>query len=262
MTPRSIALCSALVLVMGCESLPHDDFDAAQVLLARGDLLGTIQRLDRVPPADERYPESRTIAQAIERRVRSSHALLNRGMRLRAEWRDEEAARNFERALEIWPELEAASAMLAATRFRIETFALDDTEASVAEGEVVETAPLVEPAAPAGETIPMSEDGEDPVTVDLDEFPDVASRCAEIERMLDDGLLEAALDLAESGPRLPAGGCRDRLTGVLHQRALVHYGHGSLELALNDWVRLRRIDPDHALAHEFSAAARAELAQR
>lgn len=247
----------ALASLCGCASLPEDDFDAAGVLLERGDLLGTILRLDRVPPSDPRYPQSRTIANAIERRVRLSQGLLNRGLQLRAEWRDLEAVSNFEQALEIWPELDAASAMLEATRHRIGSLEAGDDNAT-AGGEVVHTSPVAE-ARPDAETIAVP----DPGASDANPaFGDDRTRMLEIDRLLDDGLLEGALQVAESGPSLAPSPLRGRLTEMLHQRALVHYGHGALDLALNDWVRLLRIDANHAQAKEFSAAARAELVLR
>ncbi len=265
MTRRAVlASLAGSLLIVGCQSLPEGDLAAAEVLLARGDLLGTIVRLDRVPPAHPDYPRSRALAHATERRVRLSQELVESGLSLRAEWRDREAVERFERALEIWPELDSARLLLDATRARVDALEkLPDVLLDVPSGDVVTThpvvtspeaaSPLMESAAPEGRP-PFSPSG-----VRNPDRSDSASRLAAIQEKLERGHLEPALVIAESGP-LDASPTLQRLVGMLHQRALMRYGHGALELALRDWARVLRLDAAHREAKEFAAAARAELA--
>lgn len=319
---RSTALLAGCALgFASCESLPQDDFKAAEITLHRGDLLSALFHLDCVPPTDPRYPESRAMAQAIERRIRLSHDLVDEGMQLRAEWRDREACTRFQQALEIWPELATARVVLEATRQRIDALekprdvpdspagsvvqsspvGLDGgataggDPATVAQGEGGQAAPITEPgtaaplssiatdpseaqpgtdgvATPVAAETPVAEGagepGADPSSSAQPAAPagetvvGVDNWTKEVERELSAGRLEQALQIAEAQTTpIPSSKLRESLVQMLHQRALLRYGHGALELALHDWVRLQRIDPNHVEAAEFAAAARAELAR-
>ena len=92
----------------------------------------------------------------------------------------------------------------------------------------------------------------------------VATGLAAVEMRLSRGDLELALvdllDLARRHPDDPR--VRTRLARVLHQRALVRYGHGSLDAAIRDWQRVVELEPGNACAVDLLATARAESARR
>ncbi len=116
-----LAWCTFLGLlgVWGCAAHNPDPFLEAELLAESGAFLGALALLDEVPPAHLRYAESRALAQALERRMRTSQELVLRGMAMRNEWRDQEALRHFQHALEIWPSVAGAEAFIQATNNRM-----------------------------------------------------------------------------------------------------------------------------------------------
>ena len=255
------------LLFAGCRVMPEDPFEAAQQDLKQGDLLDALLSLDQVPPNHPRYADARSVAQAVERRMRTAHKLLGRGMGLRAEWRDQEAIDMFEQALSVWGRVSSASELILATEHRMS--AMQPTESGEAgrEGiEVAETLPIGFPVQGPGQ-VQMSgpgagvSDALPAPSVEPGATPDITARLLVAMDLLDRGQLERALDLLEGlHAELPSQPVVVRsLVRVLNQRALLHYGQGDLELALSDWTRVLRLDGAHAQARGFLIAAQAEL---
>ena len=139
-----------LVLIgfVSCKSVPMDPFARAERAVEDGKLLVALEVLDLVPPANPNYPQARTLAQAVERRMRAGQEMLLRGLLLRTEWRDEEAIRYFEFANQIWPTILGAENLVRATRNRMKS--LDQVGPdSTQPGNVANT-------------LPVPEDGRDP----------------------------------------------------------------------------------------------------
>lgn len=245
--------------------MPVDPFVAAQRSLREGDLLDTLLSLDQVPPNHPRYADARSVAQAVERRMRTAHKLLGRGMVLRAEWRDQEAIDMFEQAISVWGRVSSARELILATEHRLSAMQPTGSIAAGGEGiEVIETLPIGFPV-PGPAQVPdangrepgeMSEQGVEPGAT-----PDITARLSVAMDLLNRGRLERALDLLEGlYAELPNQPIVARsLVRVLNQRALLHYGQGDLELALSDWTRVLRLDGSYAQARGFLIAAQAEL---
>jgi len=254
-------------LFTACKVIPVDPFVAAQSSLKAGDLLGTLLYLDQVAPSHPRFTDARSIAQAVERRMRTAQKLLSQGMALRAEWRDEEAIAKFEQALSVWGRVSSARELILATEHRMS--ALQPSASGDAGGEdigVAETSPIGFPMTGAGKVGEQEAkagarvDPLEPITTP-GAPPDIAARLRVALDLLDRGQLERALDLLEgmhaelpNQPRVARS-----LVRVLNQRALLHYGQGDLELALSDWTRVLRLDAGHDQARGFLLAAQAEL---
>lgn len=271
-----------------CTSAPRDPFRDGERALLADDLAGALLAYDAVPVSHARYPEARAAAAGVERRMRRGHEVLLDGLLLRSEWRDREAITQLRRAREIWPGLPGIDALIAATEHRLELFdepASDAQASALMESTTTDTvpttvpvevgpAPLLETAAgaqmpavnqvgptSAPDIVPSATvtdesagaaHGDDPIAVGL----------IAVERRLGRGELELAvadlLDLAQQHPGEPR--IRVHLVRVLHQRALVRYGQGSLTSAIEDWQRVLELDPGHRLAHNLLRSARAEAA--
>jgi tetratricopeptide (TPR) repeat protein len=266
MRPACRALgCVVLAGLVGCATQSPDPFLAAEGLAASGAFLQALPLLDKVPPTHQHYGEARALAQALERRMRTSQELVLRGMAMRNEWRDKEALRHFEHALEIWPSVAGAETFIQATKNRMS--ALE---------EVRQTEQVVAP--PGGgdpgfgqlHTVPVGietlipgnkkPDPKQPETEDLR----VARQLRAVKGHLDRGEMEQAMDVLETlmldYPENQA--VASRFARVLHQRALVRYGSGFLEGAIEDWKRLLKMRPAHRQAAAFLKAAETELKLR
>jgi tetratricopeptide (TPR) repeat protein len=274
MTPRS-TLALAALLAAGCTSVPPDPYAAAAHAADGGDLFAALQWLDRVPMAHGRYPESRVLAAAIERRIRSSHELLVAGMAMRSQHRDDEAIRCFEQALQIWPGLRGAGELRHATQLRCENLARAPSPV-LADPVVAITQPVTEPggghgqddpapaAAPLVEPAPAAEAAPGEPERAARGAAAVAEEVARAERALERGEIEAALAgltaLARLAPKDPE--VVRVLARILRQRALLRYGQGQLEEAITDWDRVLELDRDDEPSRRFREAARVELAAR
>ena len=139
-----------LVLGAACQSVAPDPLARAERALAAGDLLTALTALDSVPVAHARYPQARTIAAQIERRLRKSHEQLLSGLLLRSEWRDAEALAAFELARQTWPALPAIDGLIVATRQRQRLFP---------EPAVASAVPPAVPPSSIAVTQPVEEDG-------------------------------------------------------------------------------------------------------
>ncbi len=160
----------AMLGLPGCRA-PARGLAAAERDLARGDLTAALLALDSVIPADPDYPRARSLAAAVERRMRSAQRFLGQGLALRAEWRDDEAMVAFQSSLEVWPGLDGVEELMAATRIRCSALgprdeASDVEPAQSAPGFVATTRPVDLPrrgAAPAVEieSLTAPHDGSD-----------------------------------------------------------------------------------------------------
>ncbi len=268
MTRFSFPLIMLPLLLPACVVMPADPFMAAQQSLKDGDLLDTLLYLDQVPPNHSRYADARSIAQAVERRMRTAHKLMGRGMALRAEWRDEEAIDLFEQSLSVWARVSGASEMILATEHRMSALQPADEEdyGSSEDIGIAGTMPIGFPVpgpnpepGPGAVIEPRVE--EPMLQSEAGTAPDVKARTRVALDLLQRGQLERALDLLEGlHAELPSHSeVAESLVRVLNQRALLHYGQGDLELALNDWTRVLRLDAKHEQARGFLIAAQAEL---
>ncbi len=272
-----------LATAVACKAVPQDPFVVGEAALLADDLAGALLAYDAVPVAHARYPEARAAAAGVERRMRRSHEILLEGLLLRSEWRDREALALLLRAREVWPRLPGIDALITATEHRLGLFAAAPAAVPVAVGgstgdpgaaddvrpsppggtvvqtlEVPETEPgaagtaLPEAAVAAADAAPAPASGDDAVAVCL----------VDIERRLGRGEFEAAvaqlLELAQRFPVEPR--VQVRLARLLHQRALIRYGQGAVDAAIEDWAEVLRIEPQHRLARSLLRAARAESA--
>lgn len=272
-----LSLTIAAGLWTGCASTPSDPYSGAEIAVLQGDLLKALTLYDAVPPGHPRYPEARTCAQAVERRMRKSQELMLEGLLLRTEWRDEEAILAFERARRIWPAVAGAEALIEATRGRLNALDLADRTASSQRSTALEpwtisTEPVI-PASPGGETSdpPGDPGGEVPDPgADSPETPakgprdEISRMLREVENRMSRGEWESSLaDLEVWIERYGEDArLKQRLARLLHQRALLRYGQGFLEAALADWHRVQKLDPEAKQVVQFMAAARAEMEMR
>jgi len=254
-----------VVGLFGCATHTSDPFLEAERLADGGAFMGALGLLDKVPPAHLRYAEARALAQALERRMRTSQELVLRGMAMRNEWRDQEALRHFQHALEIWPSVAGAAGFIQATKSRMR--ALEE----VRQGEhVLPTPGGGDPGYGQLHTVPV---GTEPLSTgdtvanpkqpETDELR-VARQLRAVKGHLDRGEMEQAMDLLEAlmldFPDNQA--VVSRFARVLHQRALVRYGQGFLEGAIEDWKRLLKMRREHRQAGAFLKAAETELKLR
>ena len=88
----------------------------------------------------------------------------------------------------------------------------------------------------------------------------VARGLAQVELYLaNNDVQEAVADLFELARRFPNDArVQARLARLLHQRALLLYGQGSVSGAIADWEHLLEIYPSHPLAADLLRAARSE----
>lgn len=123
MVPLTLPL--AIFVLGGCQMYPADPLQHAQLAADRGDFMRALHVLDAVHPSYPSYSEARTLAQALERRIRKSHQKVVEGLDLRHEWRDQEAIEKFQQALSIWSGVAGAEGLVAATRRRMQALGLE-----------------------------------------------------------------------------------------------------------------------------------------
>jgi hypothetical protein len=236
---------AAPAFLLGCATPPVDPFAPAADEYERGRLLRALVLLDCVPPANQHYAEARTLASALERRMRVAQEMVLRGLSLRCEWRDIEAVDCFQRAQIVWPEVPGAADLLQATKNRIAALSrgvqqqvLPEVITMTIESQAVHAAPLAEmaPLPPQDETDDLLERGD-----------------------LDGAVEQIQLRMARNPDE---AGLKRKLGQALHQRALSRYGLGFLEAAITDWSGVLNLNPQNAQARAFLHAARAELESR
>ena len=235
-------LALALAFLAACAAPTVDAFAPAAHELEQGRLLKALVGLDRVPPAHPRYAEARTLAVALERRMRVAQELVLRGLRLRSEWRDQAAIELFQRAQTVWPEVPGGEEFLLATKNRI---------AALSAGVERQVLPEVLTREPESASVPSAPALE--IVAELS-----------VQQLLERGDLDEAIEKLEAlqAKLGDQGARREVLIGALNQRALNRYGLAFLEPALADWGRVLSLDPRHLQARMFSTAARTELEDR
>lgn len=285
---RAFAATALLLLVVGCVAPPQDPFDRAEFELARDDLLGALHAYDAVPSSHPRYPDARAAAVGLEVRMRRCQELLLQGLRLRSEWRDEEALEQFHRAAEQWPAEPGLEQWIAVTEQRVATFGRASAQESAMPpaapaAEVVLRAPEVTgveepssvPAAPAGAPAQVdlvtsspeqasasivSDVGEALEPVSASASPEVQAALRSLDVLRARGQQHEVLTqleaLATHFPRDPR--VTRRLASLLHQRALLRYGRGELAAAVADWSQVLALEPAHRAAKQMLARARVE----
>jgi tetratricopeptide (TPR) repeat protein len=271
-----------------CVTSPPDPYSQGERALLRGDLLTALSAFDRVPVDHLHYPEARAAAVGVEHRMRKSQELLLEGLLLRTEWRDDEAVAAFQRARSVWPSQPCAGELIQATQARMRLFengkgaigrtrtmlpgaaadvaaAPPNQEKAIAPppgatpGVEVQFAPVDKPA----EITPPRPGTESPTADDLGE-DQVGNRLATIEAMLGRGRFDDAVsDLLGLYRQRPEDlRVRLRLARVLHQRALLRYGQGSVVSAITDWQRVVELDPSAEDARRLLQLAQREQASR
>jgi len=267
----------SLLLVAACAATPKDPFAAAQSAVRQHDLLAALLAYDAVPVSHPRYPEARAGAAAVEQRLQRGCELMVEGLAQRVARRDTEALQRLQQARDVWPDLPAVEALIAATRRR-----LDD---AVGGGATVpqttgEARPASRPAARPEPLRPTAKAPElpraDGWAPDADQVPaptepvartfvapadeSVVLGLVAVEARLGRGELElAVIDLLELARRLPDDvRVQRRLARVLHQRALLRYGQGALTAALLDWERVLSLEPGNREVADLLRAVRAE----
>ncbi|MHC4922359.1 MAG: tetratricopeptide repeat protein [Planctomycetota bacterium] len=275
-------LCFVGLSLACCTAHPQDPFLEAEQLAEDGAFLGALALLDKVPPVHPRYAESRAFAQALERRMRTSQEMVLRGMAMRNEWRDQEAIRHFQQALQIWPGVAGAHGLIQATENRMRSLEqrrqAKPVLAMPGDDDIPDFQPLhTEPVGgelggepePGGEGTdagdppgpgPGGAVGDEPETDELRRARQLRTVAGRLER----GEMETAVDLLETllmdFPTDPA--VTRTFARVIHQRGLLRYGQGFLEGAIEDWKRVVAMRPDHRQAKAFLKAAETELELR
>ena len=259
------ALGCLVLGLAGCATHTPDPFLEAERLAESGVFMGALALLDKVPPAHLHYGEARALAQALERRMRTSQELVLRGMAMRNEWRDQEALRHFRHALEIWPAVAGAEAFIQATKNRMraleEVRQAEQVVAAPGGGDPgygqLQTVPVgIEPLTPGNKAANPKQPETDMLRV--------ARQLGAVKGHLDRAEMEQAMDLLEALMQdFPDNqAIASRFAWVLHQRALVRYGQGFLEGAIEDWKRLLKMRREHRQAAAFLKAAETELKLR
>ena len=257
-----LGLLPLALQLAGCTAAPSDPFAPAAVEYEQGRLLRALVLLDKVPPANTRYAEARTLALALERRMRIGQELVLRGLAMRSEWRDAEANELFRRALVVWPEVPGAAEFLEATKNRMAALSSGVQNQVLPEvlTMAVETQPVDAPETHADPHARAGADGPAPAPAPEGRRP----ARDDITSLLERGEIEAAIERLEV--RLSENGddrqLRRQLAHALHQRALSRYGLAFLEPAIGDWNRVLALDPHNAQARAFANAARCELEGR
>lgn len=276
------ALLVAPLLFVACATTtrePADPLARGEQAMQLGDLPAALCAFDEVDAGEVGYAIARLHAAAIEQRLFRQQELVLLGLRLRAEWRDEEAIAVFGEALTAWPEDVRTQQLVRGTRERLRLLerVRELANARTDEGPTPESASArsenAQPAAPAGETAPApgpeSEAKVDQGVVDLgsaariDGDDVVGARLVVVEDKLQRGDLDESLrELAAMHEKWPG---EQRVCGryarILLQRGLLHYGRGSLERAIADWRFAQTLDPKLASLAMLIDLAQRELAQ-
>ncbi|MEC7584480.1 MAG: hypothetical protein VYE77_09190 [Planctomycetota bacterium] len=116
---RFSALALLWLVVTNCQTAPANPFAAGQRELARGELVAALRSFDAVPVSDPNYPQARLRAAALEFRLQRHKEKLLRGLKLRAQWRDQQALTEFSGALAEWPEHVETRELIATTKGRL-----------------------------------------------------------------------------------------------------------------------------------------------
>jgi tetratricopeptide (TPR) repeat protein len=271
-----LALSLSLVASFGACRLPQrstaeiaDPFLRAEAARERGDLTLALCAFDEVDPADPRYAQARLQAAALEQRLRRHQELTLQGLRLRAEWRCEEAIAAFTEAQRAWPQDDRTRQLLFATESRRAAARRDaDSTAIARDAKAIEPVPQAvavdatradAQSSVAIAPVPMAE-----AQLSAPRAADpVGAQLARLEARLQRGQLDSVMTEMFALHRQWPSDARvcGRLARLLLQRGLVHYGRGAIEPAVEDWRRARRLDPQLGAVAQLLDAASRELSQ-
>ena len=284
---RMLALMAGL-LAAACNIPPVDPFVAAEHALCRSDLLQALQAYESVSVADARYPDACAAASAVEQRMRRCHELLLHALVLRSETRDAEALDALQRASKLWPQQASLRPLIVATEKRMQSSAEPGPEAASSTHELAESGQPHLPIIPEMESVGVAAKA----ALDVGGAEIAASRSSAlagspqvvkpssvkkakrlparadpvalglvaVEVRLGRGELALAVrDLIELSSRFRDDArVNRRLSRLLHQRALMSYGQGSVAAAVIDWRRVLEIDPDNVVVARSLDRALAE----
>ncbi|MEQ1631373.1 MAG: hypothetical protein ABL997_03305 [Planctomycetota bacterium] len=272
--PMAIGLLG-WVLLTSCRTAAFDDvveqdpLDRGQIAMDRGDLAAALCAFDEVAATDPRYATARLNAAAVEQQLVRQQELVLLGLRLRSEWRDDEAVAVFTEALSTWPADTRTEALLRGTierrRLLADARSLEpstaDQDSSEPLGPANESLAL---PAPMGESAPLT-DGTSQTPAETRIGPDdvVAAKLVRLEDRLQRGELDSVLaEFAAMQDKWP-GDPRvcGRLSRLLLQRGLLHYGRGQIDAAIADWRRAQRLDPQLPSLSLLIELATRELSQ-
>lgn len=258
---RSVPMALGLVcglLLTSCRTAAVDDvveqdpLDRGQLAMDQGDLAAALCAFDEVAATDPRYATARLNAAAVEQQLFRQQELVLLGLRLRSEWRDDEAIAVFTEALSTWPADTRTEALLRGTveRRRLLANARSvEPSTPVEDPSVAPLGPADEPLAlpsPIGESAPLADEAtETPVEPRIGPEDLVAAKLVRLEDRLQRGELDSVLaEFAAMQEKWP-GDPRvcGRLSRLLLQRGLLHYGRGQIDAAIADWRRAQKLDP-------------------
>jgi len=247
----------------------RDPFVRAEAARERGELTLALCAFDEVDPADPRYAQARLQAAALEQRLRRHQELTLQGLRLRAEWRCDEAVIVFTEAQRTWPEDERTRQLLFATESRRAAARRDvDSMAIARNAKAIEPEPQAV-AVDATRADAQSSAAISPVPMAEGELnapraaDPVGAQLARLEARLQRGQLDSVMNEMFALHRQWPSDARvcGRLARLLLQRGLVHYGRGAIEVAVEDWRRARQLDPQLASVAQLLDSASRELSQ-
>ena len=114
MSAGRVAAGLLAVLAAGCAlAPPGDPYELARSDARRGELLGALARLDRLPPSHPRAEQARMLAAEVRGRMARALELFRQGLELEGNGQVEASVELFRRAHGEWPASEAGRRLLA-----------------------------------------------------------------------------------------------------------------------------------------------------
>lgn len=292
--------CLCVVALASCAVAPPDLYPEAERSARDGRLLRALALLEQIPSAHPRRPECQRLWSEVEQRIRLAHVRVAEALGHHAGG-DVEMANQLLAAVQAdWPEAPGLSEAVALVARPVLFPAAPASEPELPSSEPAprtiatpspEVAPAAAPVATAPPDVPLppavvgeaviespvpdaklaavagdpaqarSESPRQPVSAAASvAVPDLA-----MLRSLAQGRdIPAAIDRLDAEQRLNPGHTEiiELLTGLLRRRALVAYGRGWLEAAIEDWARIVELVPGDREASGNLTTARAELARR
>lgn len=283
-----VALVALALAPAACVVAPLDPVPAAVQAAEDGDLLRALAYLDQLPPMHPRHAEAAAFARALEARIAASQRWLGESARLHVQGDTTGAAVALQHAREAWPHAlfapwpvtetvvtasmpqAAPPAPLAESAPTIEVAraegALDSPElpgvlaqppewSAATRLQLVAVSPPMDPARQVTAEAELEGAAGTPIT---------ATKLASLRAVVrgrDKSL--AITRLAEAHAEYPANlEVRTMLASLLRQRALVAYGRGWLEAAVEDWEQIAQLAPDDMETLGHLDVAREELRRR
>jgi len=286
---KRMVLLSALG-ASACVTAPLDLVSAARRASESGDLLRTLAYVDHVSPSHPRYKEALALAAEAERRIADSQRRVAGALRARLLGDEARAAVELAEARALWPKailldgVELVAPMTAALAAPSPP-AVEIVHGAPGPGSDRDGLPRNLPRPPAcvheaPPPLPVAFVPEPAATheASIDEpleaiGPPIDQEARSVPAPLDLQALRAVAqgrDQHRAITQLSAAHrdhpdepeVRAMLAGFLRQRALVAYGRGWLEAAIEDWQRVVDLLPEDAVARSHLETARQEQALR